>query len=123
LTIHTRTTGFAKPPALTKLRPNLDPALERSLVEVAKNQETNDGPGVVRTILDRVVGEVKRLVERGQEAVVLVRAEARTFLRDLLKSVAPRTVVLSYAEAAAAKRVEPVAVVTLAEPTVARAGA
>jgi len=101
----------------------LDPALERSLVEVAKNQETNDGPGVVRTILDRVVGEVKRLVERGQEAVVLVRAEARTFLRDLLKSVAPRTVVLSYAEAAAARRVEPIAVVSLAEPSAARAGA
>jgi len=101
----------------------LDPVLERSLVEVAKNQETSDGPGVVRTILERVVAEVKRLAERGQEAVVLVRAEARTFLRDLLRSVAPRTVVLSYAEAAAARRVEPVAVVTLAEPVAGKAGA
>jgi flagellar biosynthesis component FlhA len=66
---------------------------------------------------------VKRLAERGQEAVVLVRAEARTFLRDLLRSVAPRTVVLSYAEAAAARKVESAAVVTLAEPAAGKAGA
>jgi flagellar biosynthesis protein FlhA len=101
----------------------LDPGLERSLVEVAKNQETSDGPGVVRSILERVVAEVKRLAERGQEAVVLVRAEARTFLRDLLRSVAPRTVVLSYAEAAAARRVESAAIVSLAEPSGGKAGA
>ncbi len=97
----------------------LDPALERSLVDVAKNQEAGDGAGLVRALLDRLLTEVRRLVERGQEAVVLVRAEARTFLRDLLRSVAPRAVVLSYAEAAAARRVEPVAVITSIEPAVA----
>jgi flagellar biosynthesis protein FlhA len=94
---------------------SLDPALERSLVEVAKNQDPADGAGVVRVLLDRILGEVRRLVERGQEAVVLVRAEARAFLRDLLKSVAPRAVVLSYAEAAAARKVEPVAIVAADE--------
>jgi len=93
----------------------LDPALERSLVEVAKNQESGEGAGLVRVALDRILGEVRRLVERGQEAVVLVRAEARAFLRDLLRNVAPRAAVLSYAEAAAARRVEPVAVVTAVE--------
>ncbi|MBL8840715.1 MAG: flagellar biosynthesis protein FlhA [Planctomycetes bacterium] len=92
-----------------------DPALERTLVDVARNQESGDGANVVRVALDRILVEVKKLAERGQETVVLVRAEARTFLRDLLKSVAPRAVVLSYAEAAAAKRVEPVAIVSLAE--------
>ncbi len=43
--------------------------------------------------------------------VVLARAEVRTFLRDLLKTVAPRTPVLSYSEAAVARQVEPLAVV------------
>jgi len=92
----------------------LDPTLERTLVEVARNQDAGEGASVVRAALDRILGEVRRLAERGQEAIVLVRAEARTFLRDLLKSVAPRSVVLSYAEAAAARKVEPVAVVTAA---------
>ena len=99
----------------------LDPSLERTLVEVARNQDAGEGANVVRAALDRILGEVRRLAERGQEAIVLVRAEARTFLRDLLKSVAPRSVVLSYAEAAAARKVEPVAVVTAAAP--AEAGA
>ncbi len=93
----------------------LDPTLERTLVDVARNQDGGDGANVVRVALDKILAEVRKLSERGQESVVLVRAEARTFLRDLLKSVAPRAVVLSYAEAAAARKVEPVAVVTLAE--------
>ena len=70
----------------------------------------------MKLALDRILAEVRRLTERGQEALVLVRAEARVFLRDLLRSVAPRVVVLSYAEAAAARRVEPAAVISLAEP-------
>jgi flagellar biosynthesis protein FlhA len=101
---------------------SLDPAIERSLVDVAKNQDSGDGANLVRHVLDRLLAEVRRMAERGQESVVLVRAEIRTFLRDLVRSVAPRTVVLSYAEAAAAPKVEPVAVVALTEPTAAAAG-
>ena len=46
---------------------------------------------------------------------MVVRAEVRTFLRDLLRTVSPRTVVLSFAEAASVAKVEPVAVVSLEE--------
>ena len=93
----------------------LDPQVERSLAEIAKNQELPEGPGVVRAVLERLLGELRTIMERGQEGVVLVRAEVRTFLRDLLRSNAPRTVVLSYAEAAAANVVEPIAVIGAAE--------
>lgn len=92
----------------------LDPTLERSLVEVARNQELPEGPGVLRAVVEHLGQEVLQLVSRGQEAVVLVRGEIRTFLRDLMKSIGPRTVVLSYAEAAAAHKVEPIAVVSCA---------
>ncbi|MSR46781.1 MAG: flagellar biosynthesis protein FlhA [Planctomycetes bacterium] len=93
----------------------LDPALERTFVDVARNQDGGDGANAVKLALDKILVEVRRLSERGQESIVLVRAEARTFLRDLIRGVAPRVVVLSYAEAVAARRVEPVAVVTLAD--------
>ena len=93
----------------------LDPAVERSLIEIASNQEAPNGPGVVRSIIDRIGQEVARLMSQGQESAVLVRGEIRTFLRDLLKGVVPRTPVLSYAEANAAQVVEPVAIVQAAE--------
>jgi flagellar biosynthesis protein FlhA len=93
----------------------LDPTLERALMEVARNQESPEGPGVVRAVVDRLSQEIRRLLEVGQSSVVLVRAEIRTFVRDLVRSIGPRTAVLSYAEAATAREVEALAVVTAQE--------
>ncbi len=89
----------------------LDPTLERRLIEISKNQEHPDGPGLLRMLLDQMAREIIQVIDQGHDAVVLVRSEIRTFLRDLLKTVAPRAAVLSYSEAATAKDVEPITVI------------
>lgn len=97
----------------------LDPRIERRIAEGLARPE--GGPPIegafLHALVERIALEVRRAVESPsrREPVLVVETSIRRHMADLLRQALPRLAVLSYAEIAAARRVESIGTVKLAE--------
>ncbi|MEW6743081.1 MAG: flagellar biosynthesis protein FlhA [Planctomycetota bacterium] len=86
----------------------LDPACERAMLDYAGG--AGAPPGYLKKVVEATGEALRRAGEKGREPVVLVRAELRRLLSELLRSTFPRIAVLSFNEVVPATRVESLAV-------------
>ena len=94
----------------------LDQTLERTMADavVARGGDlSNLPPGFLGKLVDSAAGELQKAVQAGHEPVLLTRAALRPFLAETLLAAVPGGAVLSYQEAAAAKRIENIGTVVL----------
>ncbi len=94
----------------------LDQTLERTMADavVARGGDlSNLPPGFLGKLVDSASAELQKAIQSGHEPVLLTRAALRPFLAETLLAAVPGGAVLSYQEAAVAKRIESVGTVRL----------
>ncbi|MFO0984901.1 MAG: flagellar biosynthesis protein FlhA [Planctomycetota bacterium] len=88
----------------------LDPQLERTLADYAAGTVTQDRPMVMKRVVAAIAEAVRKAAEKGVEPVVVCKSEVRRMLAEVVQASLPRIAVLSYHEAAAARKLESLAV-------------
>ncbi len=94
----------------------LDQTLERTMADavVARGGDlSNLPPGFLGKLVDSAAAELQKAIQSGHEPVLLTRAALRPFLAETLLAAVPGGAVLSYQEAAVARKIESIGTVRL----------
>jgi len=95
----------------------LDPKLEQVIMDSVQKTESGSyltlEPGVANSIINNLSKQVQRLVQLGQQPIVLASPVVRLYFKRLTEQVLPGLVVLSYNELDPSIEIEAVGTVSV----------